>query len=80
MIWQLSIVYYFLSCFNSDTKLSVAEMAPFREDLPARGYKVQFITLAGFHALNTTIFKLASVFKERGMAGYSILQEREFAL
>ena len=44
------------------------------------GYAFQFITLAGFHALNTSIFELSKAYKERGMAGYSELQEREFAL
>ncbi len=44
------------------------------------GYKYQFITLAGFHALNTSMFELSKAYKERGMAGYSELQEREFAL
>ncbi|MNF03973.1 Isocitrate lyase [compost metagenome] len=44
------------------------------------GYKFQFITLAGFHALNTSMFELSKAYKERGMAGYSELQEREFAL
>jgi isocitrate lyase len=38
------------------------------------------ITLAGFHALNTSMFELSKAYKERGMAGYSELQEREFAL
>ena len=44
------------------------------------GFKFQFITLAGFHALTTGMFELAKAYKERGMAGYSELQEREFAL
>lgn len=44
------------------------------------GYKFQFITLAGFHALNTSMFELATAYRERGMAGYSELQQREFAL
>ena len=44
------------------------------------GYKFQFITLAGFHALNTSMFELSKSYKERGMAGYSELQQREFAL
>ena len=66
--------------FNWAAKLSVAEMETFREELAAMGYKFQFITLAGFHALNTAMFELASAYKERGMAGYSELQEREFAL
>lgn len=66
--------------FNWAAKLSVAEMETFREELAKMGYKFQFITLAGFHALNTSMFELASAYRERGMAGYSELQEREFAL
>ncbi|HEY1196805.1 isocitrate lyase [Flavobacterium sp.] len=66
--------------FNWAAKLSVAEMETFREDLAAMGYSFQFITLAGFHALNTSMFELSKAYKERGMAGYSELQEREFAL
>ncbi|MEM6359591.1 MAG: isocitrate lyase [Bacteroidota bacterium] len=66
--------------FNWAAKLSVKEMESFREELAAMGYKFQFITLAGFHALNTSMFELSKAYKERGMAGYSELQEREFAL
>lgn len=66
--------------FNWAAKLSVAEMETFREELAKMGYKFQFITLAGFHALNTSMFELALAYKKRGMAGYSELQEREFAL
>lgn len=66
--------------FNWAAKLSREEMLTFREELAAMGYKFQFITLAGFHALNTSMFELAMAYKERGMAGYSELQEREFAL
>ncbi|WP_441295794.1 isocitrate lyase [Robertkochia aurantiaca] len=66
--------------FNWAAKLSVAEMETFREELAAMGYKFQFITLAGFHALNTSMFELSRAYKDRGMAGYSELQEREFAL
>jgi len=66
--------------FNWASKLSVSEMESFREELAALGYKFQFITLAGFHALNTSMFELSKAYKERGMAGYSELQEREFAL
>ena len=43
------------------------------------GYKFQFVTLAGFHALNLSMFELASGYARRGMAAYSELQEREFA-
>ncbi|MAU16427.1 MAG: isocitrate lyase [Muricauda sp.] len=66
--------------FNWAAKLTVKEMENFREELAAMGYKFQFITLAGFHALNTSMFELSKSYKERGMAGYSELQEREFAL
>lgn len=66
--------------FNWAKKLSVSEMETFREELAEMGYKFQFITLAGFHALNTSMFELALAYKKRGMAGYSELQEREFAL
>ncbi|WP_312900328.1 isocitrate lyase [Chryseobacterium taichungense] len=66
--------------FNWAAKLSVDEMLKFREELAKVGYKFQFITLAGFHALNTAMFELALAYKEKGMAGYSELQEREFAL
>ncbi len=66
--------------FNWAAKLSVEQMETFREELAALGYKFQFITLAGFHALNTSMFELAEAYRERGMAGYSELQQREFGL
>ena len=66
--------------FNWAAKLSVQQMETFREELAKMGYKFQFITLAGFHALNTSMFELSKAYKERGMAGYSELQEKEFAL
>ena len=66
--------------FNWASKLSKTEMGVFREELAKLGFKFQFITLAGFHALNTSMFELSKAYKERGMAGYSELQEREFAL
>ncbi len=66
--------------FNWASKLSVEEMETFREELAALGFRFQFITLAGFHALNTSMFELSKAYKERGMAGYSELQQREFAL
>jgi isocitrate lyase len=66
--------------FNWASHLTEMEMASFRENLAELGYKFQFITLAGFHALNTSMFELSKAYKERGMAGYSELQEREFAL
>lgn len=55
-------------------------METFREDLAAMGYKFQFITLAGFHALNSSMFSLSKDYMARGMAGFSAMQQREFAM
>ena len=66
--------------FNWAKHLTPSQMETFREELAAMGYKFQFITLAGFHAMNTSMFELARAYNQRGMAGYSELQEREFAL
>lgn len=66
--------------FNWASKLSSQQMLEYRENLATLGYKFQFITLAGFHALNTSMFELAHAYKEKGMLGYSALQEKEFAL
>lgn len=66
--------------FNWSKHLNETEMECFREKLAALGYKFQFITLAGFHALNTSMFELSKAYKEKGMAGFSQLQQREFAL
>jgi len=66
--------------FNWAKYLTVKQMESFREELAALGYKFQFITLAGFHALNTSMFELSRAYKQRGMAGFSELQEKEFAL
>jgi isocitrate lyase len=65
--------------FNWKKKLSEQTIAEFQPRLAAMGYKFQFVTLAGFHALNTAMFELARDYRERGMAAYSELQEREFA-
>jgi len=66
--------------FNWAARLNEKQMLSFREDLAEMGYKFQFITLAGFHALNTSMFELSKAYRERGMAGYSELQQREFGL
>jgi isocitrate lyase len=66
--------------FNWSAKLSREEMLQFRESLARLGYRFQFITLAGFHSLNTAMFELERAYKMEGMAGYAQLQEREFAL
>jgi isocitrate lyase len=65
--------------FNWRAKLGEKVIAGFREELAAMGYRFQFVTLAGFHALNLGMFELAEAYAKRGMAAYSELQEREFA-
>ena len=65
--------------FNWKAKLDSATIAKFQRELGAMGYRFQFVTLAGFHALNYSMFKLAHGYRERGMAAYSELQEAEFA-
>ena len=64
--------------FNWEAKLSQEEIATFQDQLGEMGYKFQFVTLAGFHALNYSMFELARDYKERGMAAYSELQQAEF--
>ncbi|HEV8045313.1 MAG TPA: isocitrate lyase, partial [Rubrobacter sp.] len=65
--------------FNWKKKLSEEEIASFQEEIGAMGYRFQFVTLAGFHALNYSMFELARNYGERGMAAYSELQQAEFA-
>lgn len=65
--------------FNWKLKLSDEEIANFQKELGKMGYKFQFVTLAGFHALNHSMFELARKYKEEGMAAYSELQQAEFA-
>jgi isocitrate lyase len=66
--------------FNWKEKLDSTTISKFQRELGAMGYKFQFVTLAGFHALNYSMFSLAHGYKERGMAAYSELQEAEFAM
>jgi len=66
--------------FNWKKKLDDATIAKFQTELSKMGYKFQFITLAGFHALNMTMFELAKDYRRIGMTAYAELQEREFAL
>jgi isocitrate lyase len=65
--------------FNWKKKLDDATIAKFQRELGAMGYKFQFITLAGFHALNYSMFQLARGYKSAQMAAYVTLQEQEFA-
>src|ERR1700676_4897278 len=64
--------------FNWKKKLDDATIARFQTELAAMGYKFQFITLAGFDALNLSMFELARAYKTSGMSAYSRLQEKEF--
>ncbi len=65
--------------FNWKAKLSDEEIANFQKEIGKLGYKFQFVTLAGFHALNHSMFDLARGYKESGMTAYSKLQQAEFA-
>jgi isocitrate lyase len=65
--------------FNWKANLDDETMKHFREELGAMGYKFQFITLAGWHALNSSMFKLSRAYKAEGMYAYSKIQEEEFA-
>ena len=64
--------------FNWKKHLDDATIAKFQRELGAMGYKFQFVTLAGFHSLNMSMFELAHAYRDRGMAAYSELQQREF--
>jgi isocitrate lyase len=65
--------------FNWKKKLDADTIARFQRELGAMGYKFQFVTLAGFHALNHSMFQLAHGYRQRGMSAYSELQQAEFA-
>ncbi|MDE2004990.1 MAG: isocitrate lyase [Rhodospirillales bacterium] len=65
--------------FNWAKKLSPEKIAAFQREIGAMGYKFQFVTLAGFHSLNLSMFTLARGYAERGMEAYSELQQAEFA-
>jgi isocitrate lyase len=64
--------------FNWRAKLDIATIEKYQRELGAMGYKYQFVTLAGFHSLNLSMFELASGYRDRGMAAYSELQQAEF--
>jgi isocitrate/methylisocitrate lyase len=65
--------------FNWSANLDDETMRHFREELGRMGYKFQFITLAGWHALNSSMFKLSRAYKAEGMYAYSKMQQDEFA-
>lgn len=66
--------------FNWEANLTKEQIDQFQREIGAMGYKFQFVTLAGFHALNYSIFQLALDYKDRGMSAYSRMQQAEFAL
>ncbi len=65
--------------FNWKKNLDDATIARFQRELAAMGYRLQFVTLAGFHALSHAMFQLARGYRDRGMAAYTDLQQAEFA-
>lgn len=66
--------------FNWERHMSEAEMDEFQKEIAAMGYKYQFVTLAGFHTLNYSMFELAEQYKDKGMGAYSrLVQQKEFA-
>jgi isocitrate lyase len=74
------LMYNCSPSFNWSRNLDATTIAKFQRELGAMGYKFQFITLAGFHALNLSMYELALGYKELGMTAYSTLQDREFEL
>ncbi len=74
------LMYNCSPSFNWSSNLDATTIAKFQRELGAMGYKFQFITLAGFHALNLSMFELAVGYRERGMTAYAALQDREFEL
>jgi isocitrate lyase len=76
---QKLLAYNCSPSFNWKARLDDATIARFQRELGAMGYRFQFVTLAGFHALNHGMFELATGYRDRGMAAYSALQQREFA-
>ena len=65
--------------FNWRAHLDSASIARFQAELAAMGYRFQFVTLAGFHSLNHSMFELARCYRERGLTAYAELQTAEFA-
>jgi isocitrate lyase len=75
-----ALAYNCSPSFNWKRKLSDAQIASFQEELGDIGYRFQFITLAGFHTLNASMFELAHGYKSEGMSAFVRLQENEFEL
>jgi isocitrate lyase len=75
-----ALAYNCSPSFNWSGKLDAATIAKFQRELAAMGYTFQFVTLAGFHALNLSMFELARGYREEAMTAYARLQDREFEL
>ncbi|MEA2416957.1 MAG: isocitrate lyase [Thermoanaerobaculia bacterium] len=73
------LMYNCSPSFNWAQKLSSEAIANFQQELGSLGYKFQFVTLAGFHALNFSMFELARQYRDEGMTAYSRMQQSEFA-
>jgi isocitrate lyase len=73
------LAYNLSPSFNWRRKLALSDIASFQSDIAELGYKFQFVTLAGFHAVNLSAFRLATDYRARGMLAYSELQQEEFA-
>jgi len=73
-----ALAYNCSPSFNWEKHLTPDEIAAFQQKLASFGYKFQFITLAGFHTLNQSMFELASTYAQQGMPAYVRLQKREF--
>jgi isocitrate lyase len=77
---HMLLAYNCSPSFNWERHLDDEEIARFRKELAAMGYRFQFVTLAGFHALNASMFELAHGYAEEGMTAYVRLQQREMDL
>ena len=76
----MMLAYNCSPSFNWSKHLDPDTIASFQKELGAMGYRFQFITLAGFHALNASMFELARGYAESGMTAYVELQNREFEM
>jgi isocitrate lyase len=75
-----ALAYNCSPSFNWSKNLSPEAIASFQRDLASLGYVFQFVTLAGFHALNLSMYELARGYRDEGMTAYARLQDREFEL
>jgi len=77
---QKMLAYNCSPSFNWRQNLSDSKISTFQKELSKLGYKFQFVTLAGFHALNSSMYKLAHDYKQYGMSAYAKLQQEEFEM